>query len=53
MDGGDVIEVEVYKKRGKQWKRGLGKRKKKKKEKKVNSITFYTYVISSGELMES
>ena len=32
MDGGDVMEVEVYKKRREQWKRGLGKRKKKRKE---------------------
>ena len=32
MDGGDVMEVEVYKKRGEHWKGGLKKEKRNKKE---------------------
>ena len=32
MDGGDVMEVEVYKKKGEHWKRDQKKRKEKQKE---------------------
>ena len=36
MDGGDVMEVEVYKKRGEHWKRDQKKREKREKETKKN-----------------
>ena len=61
MDGGDMMEVKVYKERGKALKEGGGekgeeKRRKEKEEhweKRVNNTTFYVNLVSSGELMES
>ena len=34
MDGGDMMEVEVYKKRGKHWKRELKNERRKRKRRK-------------------
>jgi len=56
MDGVDVMEVEVYKKMEEHWKGDWKKEKRNQKEehweKRVNSITFYTNLVSSGELVE-
>ena len=57
MDGEDMIGVEVYKERKEHWKRGSRQKRKKQKEehweKKVNNITFYANLVSSGQLVES
>ena len=54
MDGEDEIEVDVYKERGEHWKEGRKKRKEiegRTMRKRVNNITFYTNLVSSGVLM--
>ena len=61
MDGGDMMEVEVYKERGKALKEGGGEKGEKKRrkekeehwEKRVNNTTFYVNLVSLGELVES
>ena len=69
MDDEDMIGVEVYKKRREHWKKGIETKEKEKKktkktkqkqkqkeehwEKKVNNITFYANLVSSGQLVES
>ena len=38
MDGEDVMEAEVYKERGKHWKRGSKKKKKRNRRKNIERI---------------
>jgi len=59
IDGGDMIEVEVYKEKKEHRKKGSKERhqkelstKKEERERRVNSVTICTNLSSLGELVE-
>ena len=58
MEGGDMIEVEVYKAKEKRWKRGSREKHKKeistkaRSKERVKSVNIYTNLSFSDELSE-